>query len=97
MVNFVYFIHMNTVNKDKPWDVAKATRDAIVGTAASMQALNQKTTELAQMAERKWEESKPRQQKAKDALKKAAEKVVGFGKDVGRGIKEGIATVQKEK
>lgn len=96
-VPFVYFTHMNTENKDKPWDVTKATRDVIIGTAASMQTLKKKTNELAQMAEKKWQESKPNQQKAKDEIKKVATRVASFGKGVGKGIKEGIAQVQKEK
>lgn len=86
---------MNTPNTEKPWDVAKATRDAIVGTAASIEALKEKTAELARDAEKKWQESKPGQQKAKDALKKAAGKVSEFGHDFARGVKQGIQQVQK--
>ena len=86
---------MNTENKEKPWDVAKATRDAIVGTAAGVQVLKKKTTKLAQAVEKKWQESKPRQQRAKEGLKRAVQRAVGFGKGVRKGIREGIAQVQK--
>ena len=89
---------MNKYTKtEKPWDVAKATRDAIVGVAASMRMLKKSTADLAQTAEKKWQESKPSQRHAKDVLKKAAGQVVGLGKDVGKGIKQGIAHVHKGK
>lgn len=68
--------------------VAKTARDAVLNVADRVQDLKEKTW-------RAWEESKPRQQKIKENLRVAGEKVVAFGKDVGTGFKEGIAEVQK--
>ena len=85
---------MSNNKTNKSWDVSKATRDAVVSTAAHVQMLKEKTTELAHKAGEKWEESKPRQQEAKNEIKKAAHKVVDFGKDVHKGFKEGVSEVQ---
>lgn len=75
--------------------VVRATRSAVVDISERMQILAQKVTKLAEMAERTWEGSKPGQQKAKAELKKAAQEAVSFAKDVRKGLKEGLAEIQK--
>ncbi len=86
---------MKNDNTNVSSDVVKVTRDAVIRTAAGVRALQKKTAELAADAKKRWEESKPRQQRAKDQVRKAAQQVVDFGKDVGEGLKEGLADVRK--
>ena len=82
-------------DRDNARPVVNATRDAVVNAAERIDLLKKKTAELARKAGKKWEESKPRRQKATDDLKKAGHRVIGFGKDVGDGLKEGIAEAKK--
>ena len=81
----------------KSWNAAKATRDVVVETARQVQVLKDETTDLANKAGKKWEESKPQREKAKSGLKKAADSVVDFGKQVKEGFQQGVADVQKKK
>lgn len=85
---------MSNNKTKKSWNVSKATRDAVVGAAERVQILKERTTNLAQRAGEKWEESKPHRQKVEDELKKATEKIVDFGKEVQKGFKAGVAEVQ---
>ena len=75
--------------------VTKATRDAVIAAAQRMQLLKLQTIALARKAGNKWEGSKPQQQKAKDAVKKAASRIVDFERSVREGLKQGLAEVKK--
>ncbi|MGC9602702.1 MAG: hypothetical protein ABSE76_03115 [Minisyncoccia bacterium] len=88
---------MSNNKTKKSWNVSKATRDAVVETARQVQVLKDETTDLAHKAGRKWEESKPRREKAKNQLRNAADSLVDFGKQVQEGFNQGIAEVQKKK
>ena len=88
---------MSNNKTNKSWDAAKATRNVVVETARQVKVLQDETTNLAHKAGKKWEESKPQREKAKSNLKKAADSVVDFGKQVKEGFNQGIADVQKKK
>jgi hypothetical protein len=63
----------------KSWNVSKATRDAVVGTAKRVQLLREKTTEITRKAKKTWEGSG----------------LVDFGNEVRNGFKEGMDEVNK--
>lgn len=73
----------------------KATRDAVVGAAEKIQLLKQKTMALAKKAGTTWEGTKPKQQKAKEALRQAGRRVANFERDVREGFRQGMAEVKK--
>ena len=86
---------MNKTNDTGSRNVVRTTRDAVVGAADSVRTLQKKTAELAAKVGKRWEASKPRQERAKDELKKVGRKVVTFGKDVRKGLEEGLAEAKK--
>ncbi len=73
----------------------RTTRDAVVGAAEKIQLLRKKAIALARKAGNKWEDTKPQQQKAKEALKQAGRTIADFERDVREGLKQGIAEVKK--
>ena len=77
--------------------VADATRNAVVAAGEHVETLKRKASELVQIAEKKWEGTKPQRQKAADEMKKAAQRVVGFGNDVGEGFKKGFAELKRKR
>ena len=85
------------MDNNKKWDASDITRDAVVGAAHAVRTVQEKADELVHGVDEKWEESKPQQQKAKDELKKAKDRVIEFGQEVEKGFKEGIVEVQKRK
>lgn len=70
-------------------------RNAVVSAAEHLDMVKEKASEFTRKAETTWEESKPGRTKAKNELKKAADRVVGFGKDVQDGLTEGFAEVHR--
>jgi hypothetical protein len=86
---------MDTNKTDKPWDVAQATRDVVVGSVEHARALKEKAVQVAAFVEKKYEASKPAQEKAKGTVKNAIGKAATFSKEVGKGFKQGISEVQK--
>ena len=71
------------------------TRNAVIVAAERMQKLAEETKKLVVTAEKKWEQSKPAQQKAKKELKRITAQAAQIGRDVREGLKEGFAEVQK--
>ncbi len=95
-------------NTNKPSNVSRVTRDAVISAAEHVQIIKEKTDELIKKtkkivnkakkgAEKKWEESKSYQENVKDELKKTSQKVVDFGKDVKSGFKDGLNDLKKRK
>ena len=85
----------NNANAGKSRKVVEATRNAVVGAGERARMLKSKTTELGRKAQMKWQETKPKLQKTKSGVKKVGQRVVGFGKDVKKGVTEGISELRK--
>lgn len=77
--------------------VAAATRGAVVGVAARMRVLRQKTTGLARDAEKKWQTSGAQRRKAAANVKKVGQRALDMGKGIGKGLKEGMAELGKKR
>lgn len=75
--------------------VARVVRDAIVGAAAEVEVVKEKTNKLAKRVGEKWVESKPLQRKAHDRVRSTAQDVVDFSKSVTQGVQEGVREVRK--
>ena len=86
---------MKKTSKASSSAVLTNTRNAVIIAAERMQQLAKETKKLVGAAEKKWEDSKPAQKKAKTELKKIAAQAARIGRDVQEGLKEGFAEVQK--
>ncbi|MBV9349859.1 MAG: hypothetical protein JO026_03840 [Patescibacteria group bacterium] len=80
----------------KSSSTVKAARDAVVNAAAHVDLLKKKTDSLAKEAEKKWQGTKPSREKARQELRKAAELLLEFERDVKEGIRQGLAEVKKK-